>query len=261
MSNGLIITPYPSWGFWMKDNPTTLYESWQGVGSLNHIFFGDISHWFYKCLAGIQIDPRNPGYKHFFIKPSPVEDLTWVEAEQQTPYGGIDYGTNSVRSLIVNTTTGEEIASSVYNYPSGVDGIIIDKHDPHLARQNPQDYIDGLVSTVKKAVRQAKKHKNFSPDKIVGIGVDTTGSTPLPVNSDGTPLALLAEFKNNPNAMAWLWKDHTSRKEAEEITTAAHKSKPDYTKFCGGTYSSEWFFAKILRLARVDKKVFNAAAS
>ncbi len=174
---------------------------------------------------------------------------------------GIDYGTNSVRSLIVNTTTGEEIASSVYNYPSGVDGIIIDKHDPHLARQNPQDYIDGLVSTVKKAVRQAKKHKNFSPDKIVGIGVDTTGSTPLPVNSDGTPLALLAEFKNNPNAMAWLWKDHTSRKEAEEITTAAHKSKPDYTKFCGGTYSSEWFFAKILRLARVDKKVFNAAAS
>jgi len=73
----------------MKDNPTTLYESWQAVGSLNHIFLGDISHWFYKCLAGIQIDPQNPGYKHFFIRPAPVEDLTWVEAEQQTPYGKI----------------------------------------------------------------------------------------------------------------------------------------------------------------------------
>ena len=80
---------YPSWGYWMKDNPTTLYESWQAVGSLNHIFFGDISHWFYKCLAGIQIDPQSPGYKYFFIKPSPVGDLTWVDAEQQTPYGKI----------------------------------------------------------------------------------------------------------------------------------------------------------------------------
>jgi len=174
---------------------------------------------------------------------------------------GIDYGTNSVRSLIVNNATGEEIGTSVYNYPSGEAGIITNSKDPHLARQNPKDYIAGLISTVKNALKQAKKHKNFSPDKIVGIGVDTTGSTPIPVDENGTPLALLDEFKGNPNAMAWLWKDHTSRKEAEEITAAAHKSKPDYTKFCGGVYSSEWFFAKILRLARVDKKVFNAAAS
>ncbi len=174
---------------------------------------------------------------------------------------GIDYGTNSVRALIVNTATGEEVGSAVFNYPSGVDGIIIDKRDPHLARQNPQDYIDGLIFTVKKAIKQAKKQKNFSPDKIVGIGIDTTGSTPMPVDETGTPLALKKEFKDNPNAMAWLWKDHTSKEEAEEITAAAHKSKPDYTKFCGGTYSPEWFFAKILHLARVDKKVFNAAAS
>jgi len=80
---------YPSWGYWMSKNPTTLFESWQTAGSLNHIFFGDISHWFYKCLAGIQIDTRYPGYKHFIIKPAPVGDLTWAEAEQQTPYGKI----------------------------------------------------------------------------------------------------------------------------------------------------------------------------
>ena len=80
---------YPSWGYWMDKGATTLFESWQAAGSLNHIFFGDISHWFYKCLAGIQIDTQNPGYKNFIIKPSPVEDLTWVDAEQQTPYGKI----------------------------------------------------------------------------------------------------------------------------------------------------------------------------
>ena len=80
---------YPSWGYWMDKGATTLFEAWQTAGSLNHIFFGDISHWFYKCLAGIQIDQQNPGYKKFIIKPSPVEDLTWVDAEQQTPYGKI----------------------------------------------------------------------------------------------------------------------------------------------------------------------------
>lgn len=82
-------TTFPSWGHWIEQGATTLFECWQGVASLNHIFFGDISHWFYKILAGIQIDPKNPGYKHFYIKPEPVENLTWVKAEQQTPYGKI----------------------------------------------------------------------------------------------------------------------------------------------------------------------------
>ena len=174
---------------------------------------------------------------------------------------GIDYGTNSVRALVVNTTNGKEIGSSVYNYPSGTNGIILDPKDPHLARQNPADYIKGLTSSVKGALKEAKKTKNFSPDKIVGIGVDTTGSTPLPVDENGTPLGLKKEFSKNLNAMAWLWKDHTGSAEAVEITEAAHENKPDYTKFCGGTYSSEWLFSKILRLARVDEKVYNAAAS
>jgi len=174
---------------------------------------------------------------------------------------GIDYGTNSVRALIVNTSNGKEIGTCVYNYPSGKDGILLDPRDPHLARQNPKDYIKGLVNSVKGALKEAKKVKNFSPDKIIGIGVDTTGSTPLPVDENGTPLGLKKEFSKNLNAMAWLWKDHTGSAEAEEITEAAHKNKPDYTKFCGGTYSSEWFFSKILHLARVDQKVYNAAAS
>lgn len=174
---------------------------------------------------------------------------------------GIDFGTNSVRALIVDTKDGRELGTSVYNYPSGVDGIIIDPKDPHVARQKPQDYLKGLVRCVKGALKEATKTKYFSPENIVGIGVDTTGSTPLPVDANGTPLAMHKEFEDNPNAMAWLWKDHTAVEEAEEITAAAHRGKVDYTQFCGGTYSSEWFFAKVLHLARVDEKVYNAAAS
>jgi len=174
---------------------------------------------------------------------------------------GIDFGTNSVRALVVNTRTGEEVGTYVYDFPSGEAGIIGDERDPHLARQHPRDYLSGLEASVRGALKQARRARGFSPEAVVGIGVDTTGSTPLPVDADGTPLALHKEFANNPNAMAWLWKDHTARAEAEEITAAAHAHTPDYTQWCGGTYSSEWFFSKILHCARVDKKVYHAAAS
>lgn len=174
---------------------------------------------------------------------------------------GIDFGTNSVRALLVNTRTGEEVGTCVYDFPSGVAGIIVDEKDPHLARQHPKDYLRGLEASVRGALKQAQRSRGFAPDAVVGIGVDTTGSTPMPVDADGTPLALHKEFADNPNAMAWLWKDHTARAEAEEITAAAHAHTPDYTQWCGGTYSSEWFFSKILHCARVDTKVFNAAAS
>lgn len=174
---------------------------------------------------------------------------------------GIDFGTNSVRALVVNTRTGEEIGTCVYDFPSGEAGIILDERDPHLARQHPRDYLKGLEASVRGALRQARRHKEFSPEAVVGIGVDTTGSTPMPVDAEGIPLALHEEFAHNPNAMAWLWKDHTARAEAEEITAAAHAHTPDYTQWCGGTYSSEWFFSKILHCARVDAKVYRAAAS
>ena len=173
---------------------------------------------------------------------------------------GLDYGTNSVRCLIVNVTNGNELGSDVYEYETGEAGIILDSADHNLARQNPADYIKGLESTTKEVIKQAKSvDKNFDPNKIIGIGVDTTGSTPLPVDKNGTPLGMLDEFKGNPNAQAWLWKDHTGHAEAAEITELAKKQHPEYLAKCGGTYSSEWFFSKILHCLRTDSKVFNAA--
>lgn len=173
---------------------------------------------------------------------------------------GLDFGTNSVRCVIVDTADGNELATAVYEYPTGQAGIILDPANHNLARQNPADYIKGIEVTTKDALAQAKKaNKNFQPDDIIGIGVDTTGSTPLPIDKDGTPLAMLDEFKDNPNACAWLWKDHTGYAEAAQITELAEKEHPEYLAKCGGTYSSEWFFSKIFHCLRADPKVFDAA--
>ena len=173
---------------------------------------------------------------------------------------GLDYGTNSVRCLIVDVTNGNELGTAVYEYPTGRAGIILDAADHNLARQNPADYLKGIEAAVKTAIAKAKKaDKSFDPAKIIGIGIDTTGSTPMPVDKNGTPLAMLDEFKNNPNACAWLWKDHTGFAEAAQITELAKKEHPKYLAKCGGTYSSEWFFSKILHCLRTDPKVFDAA--
>jgi L-ribulokinase len=175
---------------------------------------------------------------------------------------GLDYGTNSVRCVIVDIANGSEIGTAVYNYPTGQAGIILDKNDHNLARQNPADYIKGIEATVKKAILQAKKTvKKFDAGQIIGIGVDTTGSTPLPVDKNGTPLGTLPEFKKNKNAQAWLWKDHTGFAEAAQITELAKKEHPEYLAKCGQVYSSEWFFSKILHCLRTDPKVFDAAYS
>ena len=175
---------------------------------------------------------------------------------------GLDYGTNSVRCVIVDIADGKEIGTAVYEYPTGQAGIILDKNDHNLARQNPADYVKGIEVTIKKAVLQAKKTvKKFDAGQIIGIGVDTTGSTPLPVNKNGTPLGMLPEFKKNKNAQAWLWKDHTGFAEAAEITELAKKEHPEYLAKCGQVYSSEWFFSKILHCLRTDPKVFDAAYS
>jgi len=173
---------------------------------------------------------------------------------------GLDYGTNSVRCLVVDVNTGEELGSGVWEYETGEQGIILDSTDHNLARQNPADYIKGLEGSVKKALDQSLKiNKSFNADDIIGIGVDTTGSTPIPVNKDGIPLSEQEEFHDNPNAYAWLWKDHTSHREAAEITELARKDHPEYLAKCGGTYSSEWFFSKILHCLRIDPEVFDAA--
>ncbi|MFW6169046.1 MAG: ribulokinase [Planctomycetota bacterium] len=172
---------------------------------------------------------------------------------------GVDYGTNSVRAVVVDVQDGSEIAESVFDYPSGEAGILLDGGDPHLARQNPADYMEGFHQAVRGAVRAAQKKSGFQPENVIGIGVDTTGSTPIPVDRDGMPLALNATFKKNLAAHAWLWKDHTSYAEAKEITERASRCKAGYLDKYGGSYSSEWYWSKILHCKRVAPEVFAAA--
>jgi L-ribulokinase len=175
---------------------------------------------------------------------------------------GLDYGTNSVRCLIVDVTNGHELGTAVFEYETGEAGIILDPGDHNLARQNPADYLKGIEVTIKEAIAKAKKaDKDFDANQIIGIGIDTTGSTPIPVDEKGTPLSMLDKFKDNPNACAWLWKDHTGHTEAAEITELAEKEYPEYLAKCGQTYSSEWFFSKILHCLRTDPEVFHAAFS
>jgi L-ribulokinase len=180
----------------------------------------------------------------------------------QTYALGLDYGTNSCRSVIVDLSDGREVATHVFSYPTGEAGILLDPKDPNVARQDPQDYLRGTEAVVAGALRKARKaDRGFDPEHIIGIGVDTTGSTPMPVDRDGTPLALLPKYRKNLHAMAWLWKDHTGHAEAAEITEKASKMRPQYLAKCGGTYSSEWFWSKILHGKRVAHDVFRAAYS
>ena len=174
---------------------------------------------------------------------------------------GLDYGTNSVRALIVNVANGKEIAAAVWGYAHGTAGVILSR-DPNLARQHPADYLQGAETTIREALATAQKTvRGFQPAQVIGIGVDTTGSTPLPVDAQGQPLAFQKKFAKNPAALAWLWKDHTGIAEAAEITALAQKMRPQYLAKCGGTYSSEWFFSKILKCLRSAPEVFNAAHS
>ncbi len=175
---------------------------------------------------------------------------------------GLDYGTNSCRSLLIDLDSGEELGSEVFPYPSGDLGILTDSRDPNIARQNPQDYLDGLVAIVRGALEQARgRRPGFNPAEVIGIGIDTTGSTPIPVDAEGTPLALKPEFSGNLNAYVWLWKDHTAHEEAAAITESASRMRPQYLAKCGGIYSSEWWWSKIWRCLKVDTAVFNAAHS
>jgi len=182
---------------------------------------------------------------------------------KETKYSlGLDFGTNSVRALLVDVRTGRELATAVFSYPSGRAGIILDPKNPNLARQNPDDYLKGIEASVRQTLARAKKaDPRFRPGRVIGIGVDTTGSTPLPVDEAGAPLSRQKRFRRNPDALAWLWKDHTGFAEAAEITALAEKEHPEYLAKCGGTYSSEWFFSKILHCLRTDPAVFDAAKS
>ena len=172
---------------------------------------------------------------------------------------GLDYGTSSVRGLLVDVSSGEELASSVFPYPHGKAGIQTDERDPDVARQHPQDYLDGAQSVIRGVLEQGASRPGFAPDQVIGLGVDTTGSTPIPVDANGTPLALKPEFADNMAAMVYLWKDHTGHAEAAEITALAAKMRPQYLLKCGGIYSAEWYWSKVLRCLRADPAVFEAA--
>ena len=174
---------------------------------------------------------------------------------------GVDFGTNSVRAIVVDTADGRVAGTHVFDYPSGDQGVILDPKQPHLARQNPADYIEGLRVSVGMALQDADRSPGFARDRVIGIGVDTTGSTPLPVDAQARPLVLDPRWAQNVAAHAWLWKDHTAATEAAAITETARTHAPELLAPIGGTYSSEWWWSKIWRCLKVAPDVFDAAAS
>lgn len=174
---------------------------------------------------------------------------------------GVDYGTNSVRALVVRCRDGAELGACVVNYPSGHQGVLLDPQDHLLARQHPGDYLVGLSRCIQGALKVAQKERGFDRGKIVGIGVDTTGSSPIPVDRHNTPLAMQKKWAKNLHAQCWLWKDHTSWREAHQVTELAAKHRPRFIAKCGNTYSSEWWWSKIWHCLNVAPKVFEAAYS
>ena len=173
---------------------------------------------------------------------------------------GIDFGTNSARALVVRCRDGAEMGSAVAMYRSGDHGVLLDPRDPHLARQNPADYLAAMEECVRAALAAARR-RGVSARALIGVGVDTTGSSPIPVDRRNRPLAADPKWRRHLAAQCWLWKDHTSWQEAAQITAAAARRRPAYIAKCGNTYSSEWFWSKIWRCLKVAPEVFRAAHS
>jgi len=170
---------------------------------------------------------------------------------------GVDFGTDSVRSVVVDASNGNEVSSAVVNYTRWRNGLYCDVTQNQF-RQHPLDYIEGLETSVRRALREAGES---AAKKVKAISVDTTGSSPVAVDRSGRPLALNQEFEKNPNAMFVLWKDHTATKEASDINRHAERFSTNYLKYVGGIYSSEWFWAKLLHVLRSDANVKKACYS
>jgi L-ribulokinase len=170
---------------------------------------------------------------------------------------GLDFGTDSVRAVIVNAANGEEVSSASAWYPRWKKGLYCNPLKNQY-RQHPQDYLDSMIQVIVESISSAP---SGTSEKIAGISFDTTGSTPVFVDQEGTPLALLPEFSGNPNAMFILWKDHTAINEAAEINALCSKWPIDYSRYEGGIYSSEWVWAKTLHVLREDPAVRKAAYS
>jgi len=171
---------------------------------------------------------------------------------------GMDFGTDSVRSIKVDVGNGKEISTFVSYYKRWKEGLYSDAAKNQF-RHHPLDYTESLTEAIVEAIKLAPQETS---ENIIGIGIDTTGSTPAPVDRDGTALALKYGFKDDPDAMFILWKDHTAVEESELINkTAKSWGGIDYTKYSGGVYSSEWFFSKVLHILKTNKKVREAAYS
>lgn len=171
---------------------------------------------------------------------------------------GIDFGSSAVRVLSLDLESGKVLNSVEQAYQQGENGVFISDKDSLLARQNPEDYLKSLEFALNKTVVE-NRSIGVEMSAVAGIGVDATGSTPLPITKDMQALNSIDEFKDNLNAYSWMWKDHTSYKEADEITTKITELRPKYLDKIGGAYSSEWFWAKILHCRNIDKKVFDSA--
>ncbi len=174
---------------------------------------------------------------------------------------GLDFGTNSVRALVVDAADGNELGTAVAAYPGGTDGVLLDPADHTLARQAPGDYTVCLARAVRAALRQAHRQTGVTGAAVAGVGVDSTGSTPIPVDARNRPLAAQARWAHDLDAQAWLWKDHTAHAEAARITDAARRLRPHYLARCGGVYSSEWYWSKLWHCLNAAPQVFEAAAA
>jgi len=170
---------------------------------------------------------------------------------------GIDFGTDSVRCIIVDAANGREISSSIFYYPRWKKGLYCNSSLSQF-RQHPLDYIEGLEYVIKNSLEKAGTSVKAN---IKAVSIDTTGSTPVAVDETGMPLSLLPSFENEPDAMFILWKDHSSVNEMIEINAHAKKSQTDYLKYVGGIYSSEWFWSKLLHVLRTNEKVRGACYS
>ncbi|MEX2601296.1 MAG: ribulokinase [Balneolaceae bacterium] len=170
---------------------------------------------------------------------------------------GLDFGTDSVRGLLVSAN-GTEIAHSVHQYERWSREEFCNRSENRF-RQHPADYLESMEAVLSGLLSGLSAHER---NTIRAISVDTTGSTPVAVDKSGTPLALKSDFRENPNAMFILWKDHTAIEEAELINRLSRDwHEGDYTRYVGGIYSSEWFWAKILHTLRIDPKVRDTAWS
>ena len=175
---------------------------------------------------------------------------------------GIDYGTSSVRAMVVRCRDGHELATAVFDYPSGHQGVLLDPRDPNVARQHPGDYLTGLEHSVRSALAQAARtDARFDASQVIGLGVDATGSSPIPVTETNEALGLQSAFTDELAAQCWLWKDHTAHAEAQRITELAREHRPAFVERCGNTYSSEWWWSKIWHCLKTAPRVFDAAYS